>query len=613
MSTFQLLHRKVAKGILVVMPLAAAACGGSSGPPPATLSLSLSTSTVVSPQDGTPAQLGVIISGAAAGSSVQVTVSGLPSGVTSQFSTNSGGPSGTVAITSGPSVAAGAYTGTVGASSSTQSVSQSFTLVVAVAAIVGSAVDSTLGVNGKLQEFMATSFQPAEWDFQFFQNHPNATAPLNNLGSQHIRLQFLSRAVPMKANTNAASDWDFTMLDAIVQPVLGVADHSPELQIAVAPSFLNDTNGHLIVNSANLNTFAQYCANLVKYYNTGGFSWGGTVFRSASTHPITWWGIFNEYNINGLTPSEYVQLYNVVVPAMLAADPKIKLSALELSDFDFGVGDPRNNLPTFVAPAASGGVKARVDVASTHFYSSCNQKDTDSQVFGSVSGFVNDVKYFYQQLATRPDLAGVPVWVTENNVNADFSDQNGNSVCNPSQKFVADQRGTSAFFAAWRPYVFSQLGKAGNQALYHWDYDADAQFGEVDFGTANTYLSYWVDFWLAKMFPSTPSSPGPDILQLTVTETSTVELLATKNSDGSVVLMVADRAVRSSTDNNGPGDPRTLILDVSSLGTFATATALTIDSSTSAGNGPAAMSITPAKKMSVTLGGYGVTFLTLKP
>jgi len=161
--------------------------------------------------------------------------------------------------------------------------------------------------------------------------------------------------------------------------------------------------------------------------------------------------------------------------------------------------------------------------------------------------------------------------------------------------------------------VFSQLGKAGNRALYDWDYDADAQFGEVDYRSGNTYLSYWVDYWLGQLFPSTPSSAGPEILQLNATEISTAEILATKNNDGSVVLMVADRAVHASSDNNGPGDPRTVIVDVSALGTFSTATALTIDAKTSASTGPAPAAVTPIQKLSVTLGGYGVTFILLKP
>ena len=600
---------------LAVVSLLIGACGGAGGSnpiPPGTLTLSLSTSTVVAAQDGTPGTVGVSVGGITTGSSVTVAASNLPSGVTSQFAPAAGGLSGTLSLTAGSTSPAGTYSASVTATSGNQTASQPFMLVIAIAASVGSNVDISLGVGGKLEAFMSTSFQPGEWDYQFFQNH-TATEPalLNKLGPQHIRLQGLSQAVPMKANTGSATDWDFTILDAIVQPVLGAADNSPEFQIAVAPAFLNDPmTGQFIFNAANVQAFADYSANLVRYYNKGGFTWGGKSFVSSSypQHPITWWGIYNEYNINGMTASQYVQLYNTVVPAMLSVDSTIKISAMELA-----VADPTTDLPPFVASPASGGVNAQVNVLSTHFYPTCNQQDTDTTLFGRVPQMVQYIKYVYQELGTRTDLKNVPLWVTENNVNADFPNSNGMSNCNPTVKFVSDPRGTSAFFAAWRPYVFSQLGKAGNQALYHWDYDADSQYGEVDYNTGSTYLSYWVDDWLGQMFPSTPASPGVDILQLLVTETSSAEILATKNSDGSVVVMIAGRAVQASTDNNGTGDPRTVIVDVSGLGTFSSATATTIDAKTTVSSGPVPLTITLGQKLSVTLGGYGVTFLKLRP
>src|SRR5467141_2174014 len=595
-------------------------CGGAGsgssgpGPPPGLLTVSLSTSTVVAPQDGTPGTVAVTVSGANTASSVSVAGSNLPSGVTSQFVPASSGLSGTLSFVAGSATPAGTYSASVAVTNGTQTASQSLALVIAIAASVGSNADMSLGVGGKLDEFMSTSFQPAEWDYQFFQNH-TATEPalLNKLGPQHIRLQGLSQAVPMKANTGSATDWDFAILDAIVQPVLNVADNSPEFQIAVAPTFLNDpTSGRFVFSTANVQAFAQYCANLVKYYNAGGFTWGPSQTKFVSpSYPqrkITWWGIYNEYNINGMTPSEYIQLYNTAVPAMLSVDSTIKISAMELS-----VANPTTDLPPFVASPASGGVNAQVNVVATHFYPTCNQRDVDTTLFDRVPQMVQYINYVYQELGTRADLKNVPIWVTENNVNADYDNGNGMSNCIPAQKFVLDPRGTSTFFAAWRPYVFSQLGKAGNQALYHWDYGADPQYGEVDYGTGGTYLSFWVDYWLGQMFPSTLGFPGPNILQLIVTETSSAEILGTKNGDGSVIVMVVDRAVHASTDNNGTGDPRTAIVDVSALGTFSGVTSITIDAKTNATSGPASLNITPAQKISVTLGGYGVTFLKLKP
>ncbi|HEX8837889.1 MAG TPA: hypothetical protein VF748_13185 [Candidatus Acidoferrum sp.] len=610
MSRFKLARYEIAFGWLPALYVAIAGCGSGGNPGgPGTLSLSLSSSMALASQDGTPAKITATVGGNSG--AVTLSVAGLPSGTVSNIAQLSGTPSGAITLTSNRNTPAGTYTlkvtATDGAGSST---SQNLTLVVAVAAMVGATVDQTQGVNGKLQQFLSTSFQPAEWDYQFFQNHAaSEPAQLNLLGPQHIRIQGLSQAIPMKSNTGAASDWDFSKLDAVVQPILSTADHSPEFQIAVAPTFMNANGVFDIAN--HLTDFANYCANLVRYYNTGGFTWGNQAFKSASANKITWWGIFNEYNINGLTPAQYVQMYNTVVPAMLAVDPAIKFSALELSDFDFQEGDPRNNLPTFVQPANAGGVSAQVNIVSTHFYSSCDQQDSDAKIFGTIPGFVNDVKYFYQELQLRSDLANVPVWVTENNVNADFSDPHGNSTCNPSQKFVLDLRGTSAFFAAWRPYVFSQLGKAGNQALYHWDYDADAQFGEVDYNSGSKRLSYWVDYWLAQMYPQTPATP--DILSVTITEAATVETLATKNSDGSVRLMVADRAVLSPSDNNGTGDARTVILDISALGNFTSASQLNMGATTDVTNGPQPSPMTLAPKLTVTLPGYGVSFVLLRP
>ncbi len=170
--------------------------------------------------------------------------------------------------------------------------------------------------------------------------------------------------------------------------------------------------------------------------------------------------------------------------------------------------------------------------------------DTDTTLFGAVDQYVDVKKFIDQQIATRADLAGTPVWMTENNVNADFAGNNGTSSCNAGQTFVVDPRGTSAYFAAWRPYVFSQFGKAGNQALYQWDYSGDKQYGEVD-ANGNPYLSYWVDRALATFYPSTAASPGPDILTATSTDTSSIETLATRASNGS-----------GSRDDRGQGGAR---------------------------------------------------------
>src|ERR1035437_7993161 len=122
------------------------------------------------------------------------------------------------------------------------------------------------GTNGTFSVAMSRSFQPAEWDYQFFTLNPTATTTLGTLGTHHIRLQGVSQGVPQ----TTASTWDFSILDAITQPVLSVGDHSPEFQIAVAPAFMYDDT-HFFRDQ----TYEQCAAcaqDLVRYYNVpGGF------------------------------------------------------------------------------------------------------------------------------------------------------------------------------------------------------------------------------------------------------------------------------------------------------------------------------------------------------
>jgi hypothetical protein len=604
-------------GAFIGIALAAVGCGGASTATtaPVSFSASLGFASVAVAQDGAPVTLPVNVAGPAG--TPTVTVSGLPSGITEQFTPVSGGPSGTLTFTGGPAVAAGNYAAVVTVSLAGQTATLNLTVIGAVVAKVGAVVDTTLGVNGVLKQFMSTSFQIAEWSGDPLGPVAVAAAresQLTALGPQHIRLQALSEAIPMKANSGASSDWDFTLLDETVQPVLASADHNPEFQIAAAPAWMCDSNGQLDITN-HLQDFAAYAANLVRYYNKGGFVVGGEAFQSASANPITWWGILNEPDYNGITAAQYVTIYDAVVPAMLAVDPTIKFSALEFAGSSLGTGwpsDPEVYLPAFFAPANAGGVQAQVDAVSNHFYSSCNQKDTDSEIFNTIPQFVAVENYLYKELKTRADLANVPVWTTENNVNADYASASAMSSCNPTQAFVTDPRGTSAFFAAWRPYVFSQLGKAGNQALYHWSYAGDAQYGETD-GNGNYYLSYWVDKTLESLYPSTASSPGPEILSISSTDTSSVETLATRNANGTVTVMVVDHAVHSASDDNGSGDSRTVVVDLSNFSAFYAASLLTIDGATSIATGPAGAGVTPGTRMNVTLPGYGVAFLTLTP
>ena len=454
---------------------------------------------------------------------------------------------------------------------------------------------------------MSTSFQPAEWDDTFFCT-PGACSPqtwstskttsLGNLQPHHIRLQTVSQGVPQ----STASTWDFSVLDAITQPVLSVGDHSPEMQLGWAPTFMwsNGSAG----GTLDVNAFTGYTQNMVRYYNTGGFTdSGGSFHVSPGSSPITWWGILNEPSINNISDAAtYTQIYNQVVPAMKTIDPNIKFVALELccSTEDW--------VQTFAQD-----VTTQVDAMATHYYALCGPPSSmnDAQVFGAVPGFASSVQTIYANMSTNPALSNVPVWITENNVNANFN-SGGNNACGGGT-FALDQRGTSAFFAAWRPYVFSQVGKAGAQALYHWDFDADAQYGEVDYNTGNTMLSYWVDYWLGQYFPAGSGAGQQLLLDSTNSNPAQVEVLPVLNPDGSVVIMISNHAVASPADNNGAGMTANISIDTSAFGTFSSASKLVIDSNTSATTGPTAASISAASPIQLTMNGYSVAFIKLVP
>jgi len=569
---------------------------------------------LIARQDGTVVSTNFTVTHAFGNSNaITVSAKGMPSGMTATFTQPGTGTSGSVQFQAAANTTvAGTYSVTLTATDGTASGATVVSVTVAILATVSSTQNTAQGVAGAFQEFMSTGFQPSTYNNKFFVSFPSTVA-LTALGSEHIRLQPVDTTMPWVANSSpaASTDWSFTALDQTVQPVLATGDNSPIFQIAQAPAFLCDASGNFIDNAANLQLFAAYAQNLVRYYNTGGFDWGGKHYASSSAHHITWWAIFNEPNLHKITAAQYVAIYNTIVPAMLSVDPTLKFAALELSDY---AGQPQFYMPQLVQPSASGGLSAQVNAVTTHFYGSCNQTTTDAVTFTKVAQFVSDVNYIRSELATRSDLASIPVWVTENNVNSDYQTSTGYSTCNPTQIFQSDARGTSAYFTAWRPYVFSQLGKAGNQGLYHFLYEGSNQYGEVINTSDAETLAYWTDYWLEHSFPWNGSATGGALLTTTTTEpTATIEILAVHNADKSVSLMVSNIAVASSSDNNGNGAPRTVYVDISSLGAFSSATQVSLNAATSTSAGPAVTTVTPGTTLTVSFTGYGTSFYQLKP
>ena len=582
-------------------------------------------------QDGTPAILGLQLSGDAAGPHVLLAFDPNPNSFGVSWlppSADGGAPQ--ITFTATPNAPAGPHLLTLRATNTVtgSSGAAQLNLTVAIAAQVAGNRDPSLGWDGGLVEVVTTSVQPA-----LFQQYIPDIDALAALHPPHMHVQVYE--APWQGETmDPIMDWNFDLLDSFVKDLVTVGDGQPELQINV-PLKVHTLN---LTYGPDIDLYAAYCADLVAYYNKGSFSYGtGTVTNpNRDQYKIHNWGILNDFNTGDNMTVHYVTVYNEAVMQMRAVDDTIHVSALEFSDDGATVrpSGTKGFMNGFALPPDDGGVAQPVDSVAVHMYATPAQGSTvaaggtlDVNVFAKVAQFRQDVKDIRTALSARADLAATPIWVTQSNVNANFAiDGISQSSGKP---FMNDPRGTDAFFASWAPYMFSQLGQQGNASFSHWVYtsghdpgdasvDLDLQNAEVNYDDARKFLSYWVDKAMADAFPA---GGVPDILPVTTTETAaqpTVDLLATRRGDGSVVIMVSNLAVVDpDTDIDGHGLPRTVVVDLHALaGTVSSGSLLTIDTNTDRALGPMAppsFALPADLRVPVYLGGYGVAFLTLTP
>jgi hypothetical protein len=586
------------------------------------LAITLSASTTTLSVGGTASALTVTVQRVSGDSNpVIVSVSGYPVGVQPQITSPGTGTTGNIVFTAAAGAAPGTWPLTVNAGEGGAPASASLSLTVLSAPVtvnvsVSPVVNTGLGFGGLMETMMSTQFQAAEWAQSFFPSVPSATTTLAKLHPQHMRVYSTSLGIPQAADKS----WDFSVLDATLDPVIGVGDKSINLVLVEGPSWMCTNEGpNCVLQPQNYPDFANYAAQMVQYYNTttGFTDDSGIQHVHTPFTPITYWSIYTIPDLVGMTPAQYANLYNLTVTAMQKAGSLVPLKfvALELS----GDTDANNYAPGFLEA-----VTAQIDVVSQQQYAVCGWQYPDSVAMGTVPDtFGQFARDFANIVATSPKLSHAVLWMTENNVDADFQ----GSGC--SDPFEIDPRGTSPFFAGWRPYVFSQWAQAGSHMLVHSDFVQDAStmslmYAEVTYDAGAPYLSYWVDYYLGRYFPwCAPDEPASwctaqpvSILTWTTSEPAdaqSVEIFATRNADGSVVVMAADHAVNGPNDDNGPGAPRTVVVDLSQLGNFSSATELTIDANTDVATGPHAVSVTPQSQMTLSMGGYGVTFLKLVP
>jgi hypothetical protein len=594
--------------------------------------LRLNEQAIVVPQDGQHVTLRVILTGDAAGGQVQPVFDSLPPGVGWKFAHDAGNASGSIefwvaASAAGPSPIAspGDYPVRITAFNSGTQISsapQDLLLTVAVVANVAATV------SGPFREFVSTSLQPAP-----FQQYIPDPAALAALTQEPIHVQVYDP--PWKGTSEQDLHWNFDELNGVLKPLLE-RDASVQLEIYTGPQIGADPRSAAF-DMLRVDLFQTYCLGLLSYYNRIDGGPGQSPFPGK----VGWWSILGDCNAASRycalkSTSDYDRVYNQVAGAMRGADSTIKLSAFEATDTVVPLGyAPKNYLDGVFAPPDAGGVDPRlVDSIAVHMFAARESvPPSDDVLLGAVPVFADHIGSIVSQLrdAGTPD---VDVWVTQSNVSsnspADDALPDGAPQSSLGGPLILDTRGTSTFFVAWQAYMFSKLGQAGGNALFHWDYTAghdpdggfslDRQNAEVSYDDGGIkYPGYWVDFWLGRMFPSTL---GHQVLKLTTTEaTKTVDVLATRDDYGSVVVMVTNIAPDHKDPNVlGRGLSRTVVVDVSALGDadagfsvdLSSASVLKVDLDASASTMPFRMPI-PSARATVDLKGYGVAFLKFEP
>ncbi len=406
--------------------------------------------------------------------------------------------------------------------------------------------------------------------------------------------------------------WSFAELDSLVGYVDG-AGSTPILNVRYAPNWMwtcskpfTGQSGFLADTSYQ--TFGDYMARLVSYYNAGSMHTENNTLitnPAGTSHRIRYWEIWNEPDLSNETPcapssgvaltsAQYVAMWNVVAPKMRAVDPTIDLIGPTVANPNQpGYGPADDYLGNLMALGSP-----KPNALSFHSYGYWDNAATDKTLFdgdasgpGICCGGIPELVFGLQDLRSR--FPSVPVYVTEENVNADYGDD-------------PHGRPWGALGAAWGASAFRALVLGGGALMNQYQFAENAQFGYMNDSTGVTYLPYWRDLLLARAFPA-----GSTIVSSSSTNAG-VETLAVRRSNGSVAVLVINRQVDSNTAVGGAGKPASVVVDLSGIVPGAV-TLTQIDRTTSASSGPSVRSLGAIASVPVTFGGYGMAVIEASP
>jgi hypothetical protein len=463
---------------------------------------------------------------------------------------------------------------------------------------------------------------------------PGGQSKLNTLKAPLVRVHAGDdggrQAIPqIKTNqwSNTGESRPFENLDNLVDAVFA-SGQQPVMNIKFAPDFMwscypnsiganaNQTQGVGQIKDLTFQQYAQYMARLVSYYNKGSMvtEQGVTITNPAGTsHKITWWEPWNEPDLNnetpcapnsgnGLTPQQFLTMWNAAVPAMKAVDSSIKLVGPATAGSQFGSSTNTGNQYVDLLMANS---TVKPDAISFHSYGYWDNTVTDkwildgdntepaSECCGGVTDFVHGIN------SIRSKYPTTPIWLTEVNVNADWG---------------ADtrKRPWSEFAAAWWGSLFAKTAPLGAELIHHYNVVEGPQFGLFDDQTGNAFMSYYVIMLLNKTFPQ-----GSTILSSSST-VGDVLSLAVRKPNGDIGIMVVNRQLVSNTVKSGcgvGGVPVTVTVNLSGLnassGSLEQLDKTNINCTSNAAIAPAVQTINPTQPLTITFPGYGLAVLNI--
>jgi Glycosyl hydrolases family 39 len=479
---------------------------------------------------------------------------------------------------------------------------------IAAAATTTATIIVTSAATGTMETQMSTN---NVWSGMIDQT-AGAQQELNALHAPLVRLHIGDDGWPEAMPELNQGQWNFSALDSLVNDVTKTGQQ-PLMNIKFAPDWMwtcypnsigvsaNSTQGTGTVKDLTFQTYAAYMAQLVSYYNKGSMTTeSGTVIANpaGTKNRVTYWEPWNEPDLNnetpcapsnglGITPTQYVTMWNAVTQAMLAVDPTLKFVGPATSGGQFG----STSYNEYVTDLLSGAT-VKPAAISFHGYGYWDNSVSDQTIFdgdptgaGGIANIVADTQ------AIHSLAPSTPLWIDEVNVNAAW----GND---------PHARPWTAFSAAWWGSLFSQVAPLGVAMIHQYDVVDAPQFGLIDDQTGATRLPYWEQMLLNSAFP-----PGSTMVSSS-SSTGQIQTIAAQRPDGLYSVLVVNRQLNSSTTVGGAGLPATVTVNLQGMN-VSNITLQQIDATTSPASGPASVTLPVTNTPQINFGGYGLAVLTV--